>query len=347
MYQVGRGKNIMNRTNLSSQSLRNYMKAAHRVLTVWLGRSIPIYDPTSFGKQLRYHEFLGQQLRDRRNWEKKRPQKLALTVLIYEALATHLAMAGNSVDSFLDVFFAGYDWLRLGAFAAFRISEFGQAKVRKGQKFLHVPVNDDVPEAERGRPLAFIAEDFQFFSADLTLISHDQLLACHRLGRIQFVQIRWRYDKSAHNFVFRRYALSKDTIFNPVDAAVNIVYRARLLHVPPTEPLGVWKNPRGRRYRFIRDSAITKVMRTAVALAYPDPHHYYRINIASFVPHCIRVTAAVAMRLGGAENDETAHSKRWHPTSVPTYDRDTFEAAHNGQNKTIAGLAVLGHRSGL
>ena len=347
MFHVGRGCNIKQRTNLSSQSLRNYMTAAHRVLTVWLGRVVPIYDTASFGKQQRYHEFLGQQLRDRRNWERKRPQKLALTVQMYAALAADVASQGNSVTTFLDVDFAGYDWIRLGAFAGFRISEFGQAKVKKGEKFLHVPTNGDVPEDERGRPLAFVADDFQFFTADLTLVPHHHLLASHKLGRIQFAQLRWRYDKSARNFVFKRYSLSTDDIFNPVDAAVNIVYRSRLLHVPPNEPLGVWKHPRGRTYRFIRDSAITQVMRKAVVLAYSDPNHFYRLNIKSFVPHCIRVTAAVALRLGGAENDETAFRVRWHPASVPTYDRDIFEAAHAGQGKTLRGMQVLGHRKSL
>lgn len=88
--------------------------------------------------------------------------------------------------------------------------------MKKGAKFLQVPTNEDVPEDKCDRPLAFVAKDFQFFTADLTLVPHHQLLATHKLGGIQFVQLQWHYDKSARNFVFKRYSLSPDSIFNPV-----------------------------------------------------------------------------------------------------------------------------------
>lgn len=331
----------MQKSDLSSQTLRNYVKAAHRVLLVWLGRPIPLYDKNSMGKNPRLHEYIGQQIRDRRNWERKRGQKLPLTREIFQALASMLAKFGTSLDIFLGDLYAVYDWIRLGAFAGFRVSEYAQGKVAKGKMYLRLPDSDDIPFDQRGKPVAFVAADFTFYTADLTLIPHDRLMSYRRRGLVRYLQLRWRFDKSANNFVLRRYEFTDDPIFNPVDAAVNIVYRARLLHVPVHEPLGVWKNPTGRvPYRFLRAATITKVMRLAVVQAYPDPKHYYRINIHLVVTHCVRVTAAVLMKLGGAGNDEIAHAERWHPTSVPTYLRDGFESAHVTQNKTLLGLNV-------
>jgi len=125
-----------------------------------------------------------------------------------------------------------------------------------------------------------------------------------------------------------------------VDAAVNIIHRAQLLDVQANEPIGVWKLPTGRKKRFLRDSVIKKVMHLSCVLAYPDPNHFYRCNIKSFVPHCIRVTAAVLLKLGGAGNDEIAQKLRWHLTSVPTYMRDGFEAVMQLQRRTLRGFDV-------
>jgi len=292
------------------------------------------------GRLPRFHPFLAQQLSDRRVWTRKKPQKLPLTRAIYEALAHYLTKFGRSMDCFLGDYYTVYDWLRLGVFTGFRVSEYAQAKVTKGCQFLAIPDNYDVPEDQRGMPLAFIASDITFFTPDLHEVPHGDLVTTHRKGRVQFVQLCWRFDKSANNFVIRRYAATTDPIFNPVDAAVNIVHRARLLRVPQSHPVGAWRAPNGKPYRFLRDSTITLVMRSACVMAYPDPNHFYRRNIKSLVTHCVRVTAAYVMKLGGAENDEIAHSKRWHPTSVPTYLRDGFESAHVGQDKTLSGLAA-------
>ena len=336
--EVACGSNLQRKKDLSAQSLRNYMRAAHRVLQVWLHRDIPIYDSSSMGKKPRFHEYIGQQLRDRRNWERKKDKKLPLTRAIYTALAAYLASKGDSLDVFLAAVYAVYDWLRLGVFTGFRVSEFAQNKVRKGCQFLAIPDNDDVPEDQRGKPVAFIAADFTFWTLDMVLIPHSKLRKWHAKGLVHGLQIRWRFDKSANNFVIRTYTVTNDAIFNPVDAAVSIILRSQLLGVPIDEPIVVWRNVHGRPYRFLRDSTLTQTLRDAVCLAYPDPNHYYRLQIKSIVPHVIRVESAYRMQLGGANNDEIAHSKRWHVTSVPTYLRDGFLTAHAGQAKTLKGL---------
>ena len=71
LFHVASGRNHHNRVDLSVQSLRNYVHAAHKVLELWLDRNVSIYDPLSLSKQQRFHPYIGQQLQDRRNWERK------------------------------------------------------------------------------------------------------------------------------------------------------------------------------------------------------------------------------------------------------------------------------------
>ena len=63
-----------------------------------------------------------------------------------------------------------------------------------------------------------------------------------------------------------------------------------------------------------------------------------RINRKRIVPHSNRVTAAVCLQKGGAENDEIAFKLRWHPTSVPTYLRECFQSIGATLEKAIAGV---------
>jgi len=193
---------------------------------------------------------------------------------------------------------------------------------------------------QRNQPLAFVFDDWTFYTADLELVPLKTLVALHQRRLVKWVQIRWRFDKSVHNFVFHRFKLAGDSILNPVDAAVNIVHRAHLLNVTAHEPIGVWKLPTGRTKRFLRDSAVKTVMHRACVLAYPDPTHYYRQNIKSFVPHCIRVTAAVMLKIGGAGNSKIAQKLRWHLMSVPTYMRDGFEAVGQLRGRTLEGFGL-------
>ena len=89
--------------------------------------------------------------------------------------------------------------------------------------------------------------------------------------------------------------------------------------------MGVWSSG-SSSYKFLKDSDVRDVMRFSVDLAYPDSNHYMRLHRHLIVPHSNRVTAAVCLQKGGAGNDEIAFKLRWHPTSVPTYLRDCFQA---------------------
>ena len=338
VHHVSQGFNLQRKKDLSAQSMRNYLKAAQSVLQLWLRRLVPLHDKNHMGQQSRYHAFLGQQFRDRRNWTRKRPQKLPFTREMYCAFQRRLRILSHSSDAFVAAEWAVYDWMRLGAFTGFRPSEFAQSKVAKGEQFLTLPVSDDVPEDQRGAPVAFVLADFTFYTSDMHIVPHPRLGQLYHQGRVKFVQLRWRFDKSANNFVLRKYSTTGEDILDPVDAAVHIVLRALFLGVSTSEPVGVWRSAPKRPYRFLRSTTITQVLRQVVIWAYPDPKHFYRENITSIVPHGLRVTAAVYQKLGGAANDDIAQKLRWHLTSVPTYLRDGFESAQASQHPTLQGF---------
>eukprot|EP00980_Cylindrotheca_fusiformis_P009548 scaffold2093_cov88-Cylindrotheca_fusiformis.AAC.1 len=349
MADVMSGNNLTNNPDLSAQTASNYLSAARGVLQLVLHRSINIYDPSSLARQPRYHPFLGQQLAERRKWSKPMEKKEPFTADMFQWLASQLALEAGSLVSFVGCRFCVFDWMRLGIFTGFRVSEYGQSKLKPGQRFQLIPHSRDVPTRFRGAPLAFVAEDFVFYDGRQHVIPHSSLFEAHCRGEVHLLEITWRYDKSAHNFAKRRFYRTHHPIFDPVDAGVSIIRRALYLRVLPMEPIGVWSGNLASNssnsvpYRFLRDREVASVMRAACIGAYPDPSHYMRQHILQIVPHSNRVTAAVCLKNGGAQNDDIAFKLRWHPTSVPTYLRDFFQQVGCMMEQSIQGALSMSH----
>mmetsp|Transcript_24010 Transcript_24010/g.58691 ORF Transcript_24010/g.58691 Transcript_24010/m.58691 type:complete len:460 (-) Transcript_24010:1324-2703(-) len=337
---VKSGDNHWKRPNLAADTVRNYLTSAHRYLEFILDRRIDIMDSHHGGKRPRLHPFLGQQIADRRRWYKPSERYEPFTLDMFEALAKWLEKAPDAQMCFLGKVHCVFDWCRLGIFTGFRIGEYGQSTLKKGELFARIPFDDDVPEAYRGMPLAMMASDFLFYDKDFILVPHQDLPLRHSLGEVLWLEIRWRYDKSAHNFVKKRFRLTGHPIFCPVDAGVSIIRRTTLLGVPENYPIGVWSSD-GSSYNFLHAKVVTEVMRGAVDMAYPDPKHYMRKHRNRIVPHSNRVTAAVCLQKGGASNDDIAFKLRWHLTSVPTYLRDCFQVIGGTLEKAIAGAMTL------
>ena len=233
-----------------------------------------------------------------------------------------------------------YDWMRLGLFTGFRVSEYGQNKLRRGEKFRTLPSTPDVPSAQRGKPVAFIITDFVFYDCDHRQVPYRDVWTSLLQGKLRLLEITWRYDKSPTNFSVRKFFVTRDPIFCPVSAAASIIHRAILLGVPPDEPIGVWST-NGSTYRFVKDKDVAFVLRVSVLAAFPDPDHFMRQHISQVVPHSNRVTAAVCLKQGGVSNDDIAFRLRWSPMSVPTYLRDCFTAVGDMLQKTLYGAMAL------
>eukprot|EP00980_Cylindrotheca_fusiformis_P020527 scaffold7592_cov89-Cylindrotheca_fusiformis.AAC.1 len=139
------GNNLKQSHDLSSQTVSNYLVSAKAVLQTLASRSIDIYDASSMSRQPRYHPLLGQLLSERRKWTKPLPQKEPFTTEMFQWMLQSLQQEPLPLVAFVGRRFCVYDWMRLGIFTGFRVSEYGQSQLRAGQRFQRVPDSADVP----------------------------------------------------------------------------------------------------------------------------------------------------------------------------------------------------------
>jgi hypothetical protein len=186
-----------------------------------------------------------------------------------------------------------------------RISEYGQTSSAKtkGTRFARIPNSLDAGKWAN-QPLAFIETDFIFFSKDSLLLDIQFCLLNTALDHVYELHIRFRFDKSKTNFTIRKYTCLPGAAFDPVVTAINIIRRAHILGIPPTEPLGQFCNPGSTVNSMLWDSDVRNNLCLACRLAYPDPRHYCRIHILGLVAHSTRVTAALCLKLGGASDKD-------------------------------------------
>jgi hypothetical protein len=332
------GNNLQN-MQLTGQSLRNYVTAATVCIHLITGHMPQYKDPATLAqKRIYLHPYLHEKITQRTTWTKPTDLKEPFT---YRMLAAHArAHLGptkkDARNQFFGLHHVVWDWLRLGLFTGSRVAEYAQARLKKSQLFQTIPNEKDAGEWA-GQPLAFIRADFTFYDKNNCCVPQSAILRAHKKGLIAMVHIRFRFDKSQHNFSIRKFQQTTDWILNPVDAAVSIIRRADMLRVLPMAPVGVYLPSWSPMYHFLRDYHITPILRAMCVLAYPDPTHYLRIHILRLVPHSNRVTAAVCLKLGGAKDEEIAFRLRWNIASVPTYLRECFQEVGTIMTSTLQG----------
>ena len=303
------------------------------------GHPCSYLDPTTLTqKRPRTLPYLSEIIGQRSIWSVPRPRKEPCTTRTIVSLCDILQSLLKTVDAtnlFLSIRYAVYDWIRLGLFTGSRISEYGQSKLAKGQRFAVIPNSKDAG-IWAGQPLAFIAEDFTFYDGENVRV--DQIICLTDAADIiQEFHIRFRFDKSKTNFSIRRFRrLPPGSPADPVVAGINIIRRAHFLGVPANEPLGQCRTPKGKRI-CLKDDHMRNVLREACVRAYPNPNHYFRLHISGLVAHSTRVTAAVCLKMGGATDEEIAFRLRWHISSVPTYLRECFDGISSIMQKAIVG----------
>jgi hypothetical protein len=332
------GKNLQS-IHLSSQSLRNYTTAAAMCFKLLTGTTAHYYDPaTMLQKRIYLHPFLQDKIVQRQTWTAPKQQKEPFTYCMLKAHAQKLLkpVVKDSCTTFYSLNYVVWDWLRLGVFTGSRVAEYAQSGLKKHQRYQCIPKTKDAAQWA-GQPFAFTRADFQFYDENNRCVPQEHVLAMHKKQRVKTVHIRFRFDKSKHNFVIRKFDTTTDAILNPVAAAVSIIRRADMLQVPAHEPVGVYATTGAFLYSFLRDYHITPILRNMCCLAYPDPTHYLRIHIESLVPHSNRVTAAVCLKMGGATDEDIAFRLRWNIASVPTYLRECFQEVGTIMTTTLQG----------
>ena len=329
------GNNYRNRDDLCNDTIMGYARAATMYLETEHKLTVPLYLQTGGSqKQNKLNPFLSDLLVQRRTWKKQRPKKEPLTGNILDAM---LQIAASDTHGILSDSAAIYDWCRFGLYTGSRLGEYGQSKPPKEAAtdwFAAIPDSNDVPREWRGRPLAFIEEDLAFYTKTDVTLSVEAVLADPTCAHL--LRVRYRYDKSNHNFTFRTYSRRHGSHICVIKAAMSIIRRHRMLGRSKDLPLGAFMDRTGQ-ICTIRGKHMERAMRMGCERAYPDPQHYLRIHIKRLMSHSIRVFACVALKNANVSEEDIIYRLRWNSDAVKAYTRDCFRLSD-----TLTGKALLG-----
>jgi hypothetical protein len=331
-----RGDNLSGAKSNLGQTIRNYVTSATDWIRLAIGRPFSVLDPdTLMYKTPTLHPYLKEILAQRYAWEKPKPRKEPWTGSILESLVN--SAPPPSHPAFLEAHAAATDWCGVTCFTGSRVAEYGQTNPPAGGGFNCVPLSEEAGEWA-GMPIAFIAGDFSLWTADRIFLPHSAFFAEASLARVHTIRVRFRFDKSRHNFSTREFQRSDIPYLDMGRALQRIFLRARLLRVPITFPLGVFiHTTKPGHFKFLTGKHVQETLRLGCTLAYPDPQHYLRRNITCLVAHSNRVTAAVCLRLGGADIPTIAFKLRWSVASVETYLRDCYQLVGDALAATVRG----------
>jgi hypothetical protein len=263
----------------------------------------------------RLHPYLKELITQRRTWKQPKPKREPVHGDIFDALHAKVTAERQPHGKTAAIF----DWLRLGAFTGSRLSEYGQDKVAKGERWATIPTSSDVPLEWRGKPIAFIADDFLFLDKTCRIMSHS--VALLHPQRVLDVHIRFRYDKGKINFIIRKFRRTLHFFLCAVESSLSIIQRAHNLQLLQWEPLGQFAL-RPNKCACVQGSDVAAVLQQGCILAYPDPRHHCRQLINLLQSHSIRITAAVALFNAGVSLDDIAHRLRWNSDAIKLYIRD-------------------------
>jgi hypothetical protein len=171
------------------------------------------------------------------------------------------------------------------------------------------------------KPLAFIEEDFTFYT-----LSKEAILADPT--RAAILHVRYRYDKSNS----RRHG----SHICAIKAAMSIFRRHRMLGRSKDLPLGAFMNKQWKICTIL-GKHMEKSMRLGCERAYPNKDHYLRQHIKRLMSHSIRVFACVARKNAGVSEEDIVYRLRWNSDAVRFYTRDCYRLSD-----TLTGQALLG-----
>jgi hypothetical protein len=345
LQEVARGDNILGRDDISDDTIRLYLGAANAHLRFSYQLNAPVFTQGNGSLPSdRLDPYLTEILASRRNWKRPAPKKEAISSPMLDAMLDMASEACRQAhDGWLSRDAVLYDFIVLGIFTCSRLAEYGQSNLKPGSKadgWNVIPGNPDVPREWHGQPIAFLASDFKFYSSAKILLTHSEV--CADPHRAAYVSVRFRYDKSKFNFIYRQFRRLQESHLCPVAATVRIVRRAlfgKLLD-HRSKPLGMFRGKNGQRYT-IRGHHVAKFLKEACTRAHPDPNHYMRLHIDQLMSHCIRVTAAVLLSNAGVSIDDIAFRLRWNSDAVKLYIRDNDRLVDELTARVVAG-AFLG-----
>jgi hypothetical protein len=298
-------------------TLSHHAQAAYNFLRSIVNTQFTIYSST--GSKPTLIPYIGARIDLRRKWEKPREKREPYTFTMFQAFFKAVTAAEKAdPHTFLCKQSLIFNTQCLGVFTGSRVSEYAQSK-RSRTSVSRVPVQPGQGNSI-ANPVAFIASDFTFLSAEGKVLPHRQLFTNPKSAVT--LHITFRHDKSGRNYSVRKYGRGQ-TWLCPIDAALRLLFRAHLLQVGPLNPICAFRSKGMKSHHYLNDTDVTDAMRKMCIAAYPDPAHFLRQHIHCFASHSNRVTAAVALSQTKMTIDDIAQRLRWKPESVAYYLRES------------------------
>ena len=207
------------KAGLAPGSLVGYINSA----TAWLQTKLGLVCSDVTTK----HSMIADVLLEAHKWRKPKPKREPYTYKMFQTLHARIDKKRRThAPALYEREAAVYDWARLSVYTGSRSGEYAQT-VGTTTEPSRVPDAPFVQEWAK-EPIAFVASDFTFFSADSRRITLKEILENPNLAHE--LHVRFRYDKSGRNFTIRKFRRGKGLLC-PIDAAISILLRAAALKV--------------------------------------------------------------------------------------------------------------------
>ena len=237
-------------------------------------------------------------LNESERWETMENRREPLTWDMVDTLRSNPAS-----KSFFSLEAAMLDWLTVGMYAGFRLSEWAQADSDVNKKTSH------------GQPAWKLSRKHD----SIAIIRSDVSISKDPDGA-EYLKIRYRWQKNGQNGESILYgAASQGYPYRcPVTAMRNILRRADSLRLPPDAPLAWFLE--GQHQQLITDKYICSILRKTASNTYKiiDDEALQRWSA-----HSIRVGACVLLHEKGAEPLFIKSQLRWKSDTFLTYLRHT------------------------
>ena len=317
------GDNLQHKEHLAPKTITGYIRAGQQGLSIIRGKEVDIRAPPmgSTATKPGYHPIIKAMLQDHQTWNAQTAKKCEPITHQIRAALQHATSFPTKYHPSCTVHAAVLDWTTLGTFAGCRIADYGQTNPTILDPVSLIP---PIPSAGEwaGLPIAFIASDMTFYSKDMHKINIASVPTAS-WSHIEYLHLRFRFDKSPNNFTIRKFRRSSDKELCPVTSAISIMRRAILLKLKPHQPLAAYRRERTGELYYLSSAKVTQRLRQATISAYPNPTHYLRQHLHAIRSHSCRVTAAVCLDMMGVSIPAIAHRLRWVEASVTHYIRES------------------------
>lgn len=296
-------------TTLRSTTIKEYLHAAQALLVEggyqlrWKNKGLPLDDGNA--------TMTGPVMANLKRWEAVPNRREMFSDSMHEEF--YQIAKANGPYSMERAF---YDWLALGRYTGFRLSEWAQTR-----KTSFEPINTENPD-----PKAMRDGDFLFFDKVGKLLDKTR----NNYEKIYRLDVTWRHQKNGqHMEKISFWRDDMDSRWCPVRAAWRICMRARELNQDTSRPLGIYLDAKRRKVVYLNSTEVEKHIRQ-VAKKCTGITDDKVIN-KMFGLHSIRVTACNELARLGVPDSFIKRRLRWRSETFLDYLRNNVHTAqrHN------------------